>query len=220
MTINKTRRVPLAARIVLSASLLVAGVSCSSDDKSSSAKATPQTKKETAPDGRTRSVTRTPGEAGGITEEAMTASVTVSAIDPVTRKITLKDAEGDTGSYTAPPEMRNFDQLRVGDHVKATLLARMNIFVDQQGPAEPAEVKSLTRTPAGEKPGAVLAQTYQTVATVKSIDATKRQAVLEFHNGQLKTIPVHPDVELSRYKPGDNVVIQVTQQLSVVSKAP
>ena len=69
------------------------------------------------------------------------------------------------------------------------------------------------------KPGATLAQSYEVVAKVAAIDAGNHTADLTFTNGQTKTIPVRADVELSRYKVGDSVVIRVTESLSVLVKS-
>ena len=99
-------------------------------------------------------------------------------------------------------------------------MSRLNVFVDREGPAGPASAGTFARSPKGAKPGGLVAQTYEVVGTVKSIDTGTRRAVLEFSDGTTKTVPVRKDVDLSRYKPGDNVVIQVTQQLTVVTESP
>ena len=57
------------------------------------------------------------------------------------------------------------------------------------------------------------------IGTVKSIDPATRRATIEFSDGQPTTVRVRDDVELSRYKPGDNVVLQVTQQLKIVTES-
>src|SRR4051812_26659338 len=69
------------------------------------------------------------GEAGGMVEDTFTASATISALDASSRKITLTAEDNSKASFTAGPEIRNFDQLRVGDKVSATVTERLRVFV-------------------------------------------------------------------------------------------
>ena len=221
---TKTLRAGWIAGTVGLGLLLSAGTSCSSDQKSDAAKGKQSPSAKSAKAGGevvgTREVAVTPGEAGGVVEETVTETVTVRAIDTTARTIALQLPDGTTAHFTAGPELRNFDQLKVGDRIRATAVSRLSVFVDREGPAGPASAEVLARSPKGAKPGGLVAQTYEVVGTVKSIDTGTRRAVLEFSDGTTKTVPVRKDVDLSRYKPGDNVVIQVTQQLTVVTESP
>jgi hypothetical protein len=220
--ISKKLRAPVAAGMVLSFSLLAAGVSCSSDSKSDAAKRSgPSAKQTTAtPNGGVRTFATNPGEAGGVVEDTMTTTATVLKVDPFTRKIQLQSEDGSIGSFTAPPDMRNIEQLRAGDRVKATAVNRLTVFVDDKGAAGAGKATVLSRAPKGAKPGALVAETYELVGTITSIDTANRQAAIQFPSGQTKYVNVRPDVDLKRYKPGSNVVIQVTQQVTVSTESP
>jgi hypothetical protein len=186
---------------------------------SSETKAQPST---TAPADRvTSTVTTQPGVAGGVIEETFTTTVTISAVEPSTRNVSLTAADGTKASFTAGPEIRNFDQIHVGDKLTATITQRLVVFVRGDG-ADPSvtHAAALARAPKGAKPGAIVAESYEIVASVKSIDATNRTAVLQFSDGQTKTIPVRSDVDLSKYKVGDSVVIRVTEALSLLVRTP
>jgi hypothetical protein len=166
-------------------------------------------------------VTIEPGEAGGVVEDTFSVTVTVTAIDPSTRSVTLAGEDGSKATFTAPPEIRNFDQIHVGDKVNATIAERLVVFV-RSGTTQPSvsHAAALARAPKGAKPGALIAETFEIVATVKSIDTEKRTATLQFADGQTKTVPVRRDVDLSRYKVGDSVVIRITKALSVLVAKP
>lgn len=168
-----------------------------------------------------RTVAVVAGEAGGVVEDTFTASATVSDINKSERKITLKSADGSKTSFTAGPQIRNFDQLKEGDKVNATVTERLEVFVRGSG-EDPRVTHSaaLARAPKGAKPGALVAEMYEIVAAVKSIDQSARTAALEFSDGQTRTVKVRPDVDLSRYKVGDNVVIRVSAALTVVAETP
>jgi hypothetical protein len=170
--------------------------------------------------GSARSVSITPGEAGGDVEETFTTSATVRAVDTAARKLTLEGQNGATGTFAAPKEMRNLDQVRVGDKVTATVVSRLTVFVDKEGDPGSTHAAALVRAPEGSKPGGIIAESYEIVGTIKSIDTVNRRATIEFSGGETKTVPVRADVDLGRYKAGDNLVIRATQALSVVVKAP
>jgi hypothetical protein len=203
---HKSRAITL-----LSAGILILA-SCSSKENADSSKATGET---------TRTVVVEPGVAGGVAEGTFTVSATVAAVDKTTRRVTLTAGEGNKSAFTAGPEVRNFDQIRVGDKVTATFNERLAVFVRGDG-ADPSvtHAAALGAAPIGAKPGAMVAESYEVVASVKSINSANRTAVLEFPSNQLRTVNVRPDVDLSKYKVGDSVVIRVTATLSVLVEQP
>ena len=207
----------LAAVSVVSIGLLSLA-SCNTD-KVANANPPPPAAKSDGTAGSTI-VSMTPGEAGGVIQDSFTASAHVSAVDSSSREITLAADDGTKTTFVAGPEVRNFDQIRVGDTVSATITERLNVFVrgDDVDPTV-THAAVLATAPKCAKPGATLAQSYEVVAKVSAIDAANRTADRTFSNGQTKTIPVRSDVELSRYKVGDSVVIRVTEVLSVLVKS-
>jgi hypothetical protein len=202
----------LAAAVLLSAGILVLA-SCSSDKK----KAEPSAATGTG----TTVVSVTPGVAGGAVEDTFTASVSVAAVDKSSRKITLAASDGGKATFTAGPEIRNFDQIRVGDKVTATFTERLVVFVRGDG-ADPSvsHAAALAAAPKGAKPGVMVGEAYEIVASIKSIDSANRTATLQFSAGQAKTVKVRQDVDLARYKAGDTVVIQVSAALALLVTTP
>jgi hypothetical protein len=161
-----------------------------------------------------------PGEAGGAFEDSFPAAATIAALDPRTRRVTLKGNDGSTAVFTAPPEVRNFDQLRVGDRVRATIAQQVAIRVQDAGKPGDTYAEIASRAPKGAKPGGMVAESFQVVAEVVDIDAVNRRATLKFADGDTEAVPVRDDVELKRYKVGDHVVIRVTERLSVIVESP
>ena len=205
MLSKKLRVVPFAAA-GLSACLLSA--SCSSD----------QTRPP--PSQATSSETIVPGRAGGVYEDSFTSYATVRGIDRAKRKVTLETSDGTRSTFTAPPEVRNLDQVREGDRVKATFTERLTVLVNQDATPGADYAAASARAPKGAKPGAIVAESYEAVASVKSIDTAKRTATLEFADGKTIPVPVREDVDLTRYKAGDHVLIRVTDVLSVLTSSP
>src|SRR5262245_45504500 len=52
--------------------------------------------------------------------DVLHASVTISAIDPATRKVTFRDEKGNSETVVAGPEVKRYDELKVGDRVNLT----------------------------------------------------------------------------------------------------
>ena len=59
--------------------------------------------------------------------EAVRISATVEAIDKATRQVTLKGPDGKTMAVTVGPEVKNFDQIKVGDVVVARYLESLTL---------------------------------------------------------------------------------------------
>jgi Cu/Ag efflux protein CusF len=162
-----------------------------------------------------------PGVAGGVVDETHTATATITAIDPSSRRVTLTDPDGDTFAFTAGPEIRNFAQMRVGDKVTATFTRRISIDVRSDGaPPSASYSTENARAALGNKPGAVTAEDTTVVGRVTAIDPANRTATIQFPDGSTRTVPVRQDVDLSRYKVGDSVVTRVRSRLTVLVTSP
>lgn len=171
--------------------------------------------------GGVQTISVEPGVAGGTIEETLTASAVVTSIDAPRRRVQLRGPNGEMAMFTAGPEIRNFDQVREGDTVTATLVQRLVVYVDMESGEKPssAYAAALARAPKGSKPGAFAAETYEIVATVKAIDAAARTATLLFVDGKTEMFPVRPDVDLARYHVGNTVIIRATSALKLLAKS-
>jgi len=220
---NKPKN-PLATHsltLVFATAAITGLASCTSKDKAEPKETTPpqqQTSSSSASESTTGAYT--PGEAGGVATRIIKASATVTAIDPKTRKITLSTDDGSRATFTAPPEMHNFDQLHVGDKVNASLKEQLLVAVGPGTQPSGTYGAAVARAPKGARPGAIAAETFQVVGTVKTIDSVNRTATLQFADGDSVVVPVRKDVDLTRYKVGDSVVIRISQQLTVLTERP
>lgn len=202
-------RYSFVAALACSAMVLLA--SCTTEQK-----APPKA----APASLERSVTTESGVAGGTVENVFIAQAVVTAIDQSTRRVTLAGPEGNKFTFTAGPEVKNLAQVRVGDKVTATFARRLVVTV-RSDDAAPSLTVDATRATAlrGEKPGMLVAEETEVVARVTGIDPVARTADLSFADGTVKNVPIRADVDLSRYKVGDNVVIRVTNALTVLVRS-
>ena len=180
----------------------------------SSAPQTAQVKKTTVVSVQT-------GVPGGVTVETYKSSATVTAVDASTRTVTVVSPDGATATFKAGPEIINFDQMHVGDQVKATLTRELVVFLRKTGePAADGEAAAIALAPKGTKPGVVMANTVEVTAKVTAINLKRHEATLVFPDGKSKTVQVRPDVDLTKAKVGEEVVIRTAQTVALVVEKP
>ena len=148
-------------------------------------------------------------------------TATVAALDKAKRKVTLVDAAGIKKTVKAGPEVINFDQIRVGDQLKITATEELVVYVAGAGetPGD-GEAQLVALAPKGAKPGALMAEAIQVTAKVTAIDVEHRKATLRLEDGTTRTVAVRPDVDLSKRKVGDSVVIRITEALAIQVAKP
>ena len=140
------------------------------------------------------------GVPGGETIEISKIRATVTGIEPEKRKITFVTPSSEKFSTIAGPEVVNFDQIRVGDQLIATLTEAVVIRM--------------------AKPGMSMNETIQIVATVTAIDTKKHKATLQFPDGSTEKFKVRKDVDLSQRSVGEKVVIRSTERFAVKIEKP
>jgi hypothetical protein len=156
--------------------------------------------------------------------ETITSGANITAIDKANRTFTLRGNDGKTRTLKAPPEMKNFDQMKVGDQVKATYAQEMAFNVRKAGmPPVADEAAAVVAAPTGDKPGVILAESKTITGVVTAIDYKTRMVTLKGPKGNELTFPVKKEVKgLKNVKKGDDVVISYTEALaiSVVTPTP
>ena len=161
------------------------------------------------------------GVPGGIFVETYKSTATVTAIDAATRKVTLVTPDGRKETFKAGPGVVNFDQIRVGDQVKATVTEQLAVYMAKDNPpASEGEAALVALAPKGAKPGGLMANTVQVIAKVTAIDLKHHKATLQFPDGTTKTVAVRQDVDLSQRQVGEEVVIRTTEVLAISVEKP
>lgn len=158
------------------------------------------------------------GVPGGTVVETFTVTANVTRVDADEREVTLVTSDGKKHVVKCGPQVVNFDQIRVGDQLKVTMTESLAVHMADEGDAAApvtGEAALVQLAPKGAKPGGVLASTVQEVATVTAIDVTKHEATLQFPDGTTRTIPVRHDVDLTKRKVGEKVVIRFTEAMAI-----
>jgi hypothetical protein len=161
------------------------------------------------------------GVPGGTVVQTSRIEATVTAIDTAKRKVTLVTRKGEKFKVTAGPEVDNFDQVRVGDQLKVTYTEELIVRMAKPGEkTEDSGEAEFDIAPRNAKPGLKTSETYQVTATVAAIDMKKRQATLSFADGYTKTFKVRPDVDLTKRKVGEKVVIRTSETFAIKLEKP
>lgn len=161
------------------------------------------------------------GVPGGVFVNTVDVSARVTAIDKANRKVTLLGPDGNKVTVKVGPEAVNFDQIRVGDLVNATLTEELVVYLDEEGASAPdGSAAMVALAPKGAQPGGLMAETMQVTATVTAIDRANRTATLQFEDGSTKTLPVRDDIDLNQRKVGEKVVFQVTEMIAISVEKP
>src|SRR5262245_4319519 len=91
-------------------------------------------------------------------EQKRTLTATVEAIDPKTRPVTLRGDEGNELSLVASDDVRNLDQVKVGDRVAVDYTESVSIQVKPPGEAVNDTRTAEDRAEPGDKPGGMIAE--------------------------------------------------------------
>jgi hypothetical protein len=166
-------------------------------------------------------ISYTKGVPGGVILQTFEVTATVTALDLAQREATLLGPDGKKFVVTVAAEAVNFDQVRVGDQVKATVTEKVVASVEKAGAAAGEGAASLVAlAPKGARPGGAAAETLQLTAKVVAIDASKRTATLRFDNGASRILPVREDVDLSQRQVGETVVFRITELVAISLTKP
>jgi hypothetical protein len=161
------------------------------------------------------------GVPGGVILQTVKVTATVTAIDRAKRQATLLASDGKKLTVKVGREAVNFDQVRVGDQVTATLTERIEVSLDDKvAPSGEGSAALVVRAPKGGQPGGLMTETTQTTAKVVAIDQEKRTATLLFEDGSTDTIAVRPDIDLSRHNVGERIVYRVTETVAIWVEKP
>jgi Cu/Ag efflux protein CusF len=144
----------------------------------------------------------------------------VVAIDHDARLVTLENSEGESDTFYAGPEIKRFDELKVGD--KITFRYQESLVTSIRKPGGPAP-KIATGAPSlmrgkGAKPSASAAQQLNVTVTLTEIDAKAPSVTVKTEEGRKMSFKVADKKNLEGYKVGDKVDITYTAAVIITVK--
>jgi Cu/Ag efflux protein CusF len=153
---------------------------------------------------------------------SISGTATIQAIDATTRAITLRDESGVEDTYVAGPDVKRFDELKVGDTVKMTYYESVIVQVRKPGtkpagtsgekPADPGIDAAMTRG-QGALPSATAAVQARMTATIKAIDTAGQSVTVTTADGRTVTRRIEDKKNLEGLAVGDQIDVTYTRAL-------
>jgi hypothetical protein len=165
----------------------------------------------------------TPPTAGAMREFAAELTATVEAVDRDTREVMLRTANDRYVTATLGPDVRNFDQIETGDTVRIvfaeSVVAEM-AAVDASD--EPTGGAVVARTPAGDRPGALVGTEVTTVVTFRDLDPATGRVTFTTPDGFTHSLVLEPEMRefAMGLEPGDRVQVTYTEAVAVTVEEP
>jgi Cu/Ag efflux protein CusF len=180
------------------------------------ASAQAQKKPEVAGDS---AVLTAPGQ--GAAARMVSISASVEAIDTASRTLTLKGPKGNVVDLPAGPEVKNFDQIKVGDFVLVRYFESLALELKKgSGIRERSERQASETAKPGAQPAAGAARQITVVADVVAVNAKTQTLTLR---GPKRTVDLRlrdPE-QIKLVKVGDQVEATYTEAVAVsVEPAP
>jgi hypothetical protein len=166
-------------------------------------------------------VTSEPGKASVVRTAQVSAQVV--SIDKATRMVTLKGPQGNVVDIVASDEVRNFDQIKVGDFVVARYAQSLTLELRKvKGAVGDVTVREgAARAKPGERPAAAGAREVTAIATVIALDPKKSTITLKGPRGNVVVLDVQNPDQFKVVKKGDQVEVTYTEALALsVEPAP
>jgi hypothetical protein len=165
-------------------------------------------------------VTSQPGRVAAA--QTIKATAVVTAVDPATRVLSLKTANGKTQDMIAGAEVRNFDQIKVNDRVVVAYMRGLTMELRKGGGIrQSTEASDAARTKPGEKPGAAVGGRITVVADVVDVNPKAKTISLRGPKGKVVVLDVQNPDHFKVVKKGDQVEAEYVEALAVaVEPAP
>lgn len=154
-----------------------------------------------------------------VSDQVQQITATVEAVDPATRMVRLRGKQGPV-DIALGPEVRNFDQIRVGDEVKATYYSGVAAQIRKHGDTAPAptdEVAVAQATP-GSRPAAGVAHNVSATVNIVSVDTSFDTVTFTLPSGDQRVVAVQtPEGRefIRTLKKGDMVDVTYTEAVAV-----
>ena len=157
------------------------------------------------------------GQSKTVSSEMRTETATVEAVEAATRTVTLKKPDGTYVTTVAGPEVKRFEEIKVGDKVTAKYYE--NLVIRLKAPGESDVASRATGTTGSQQPlpGGTKAKQVTITATITAIDPDPAAPTITFTgaNGWKYTSKVQDTAALAKVKVGDKVDIVWTEALLV-----
>ncbi len=152
-----------------------------------------------------------------------TATATVQKIDLRTRSVTLKGEDGKPFTFVAGPEVRNLEQVQIGDTVKVQYTESLALEVRRADGSAPSvsTTAGATRAAPGEKPAGTISGVVTGSAVIVAIDRATGRVTVRGSEGNYRVLQARDPKKLENVQVGDMVYATYTESVGIsVEKIP
>ena len=151
--------------------------------------------------------------------EIVTVKARVDSIDKATRRIVMTGPEGRSMSVVAGPDVRNFDQIMVGDTVVLKHFQALAVDLIKRpgsdGIREMVQREGVMVSPQGGMPGAMAGRETVIIANVWSVDKKRQIVTLRGAREGLREFKVKDPARLAAVQVGDQVELKYVDAVAV-----
>lgn len=153
--------------------------------------------------------------------ETASITVVVEAINHETRAVSLRGPEGGLTELVVSDEVRNLDQVEVGDKlvVEVEKSMEVEVFAAENAEAGAANLAAMSRSELGEKPSIAAIDTTVINAVVEEINLDENTFKLRGVDGIVKEFIAKDPENLKKAAVGDLVVITYTEAIAISVEA-
>jgi len=156
-----------------------------------------------------------PGKAAVVAAAELSAQVV--SVDKKTRTISLKGPKGNVMDIVASDEVKNFNQIKVGDMVVVRYM--QSVALELQPVKTGAQGISVSegagKAEPGKRPAVGAVREIQAIAKVTAIDQNAKTISLTGPRGNTVTLDVQNPEQFKVVKMGDEVLVTYTEAVAV-----
>ena len=146
-------------------------------------------------------------------------SAIITDVDPESREVTLEGGLGNSITLTVAPEVKRFDEFKVGDLVVATYVSSISGELRAPTEAELAEpiVELDAGAVAGEdmEPGAAVGRSIRAVCTIEGMNRIARTVMLKDPDGDFHIIDDVDPAKMADVSLGDTIIVTYTEAFAL-----
>ena len=156
-----------------------------------------------------------PGKAAAA--QAVEVRAVVIGLDKATRTLDLKGPKGRIVSLQAGDEVKNFDQIHLGDHVVVRYMRALTLELKKSGSAimERSDKADTAVAKPGERPGVAAARQVQVMANVVAVNPKTKTVTLKGPKGNMVDLVLEDPKQVANVKKGDQVEAVYTEAMAI-----
>jgi len=152
--------------------------------------------------------------------DAVELTAKIEAIDKTARIITVKDEDGDLETIKCGPEVKRFDELKVGDTVTFRYYESIAYAIRKPGQPSglPAQTGPKVVRGTGARPGGTVSEQETATVTVKAIDTKVPSITVLTEDKRTVSFKVEDKNNLKDVRVGDRVEVTYTEAVMISVK--